>query len=192
MTLTWTDVINNYTISTAVVALILNIIFWGLLSIYLDQVFPNEFGAKKHPCFCFCCCCRGRNQSKVHSEKDDQEEQNSSAMIQNATKDSQAEIDIKKRNPSKVTSLIDREEEMNTTQQQKVTRDADVESVEGKYKEMEGNNKAIIIENLNKKFDDFQAVKNLNMKMYTDQIFVLLGHNGAGKTTTISMLTGML
>jgi ATP-binding cassette subfamily A (ABC1) protein 3 len=28
--------------------------------------------------------------------------------------------------------------------------------------------------------------------MYTDQIFVLLGHNGAGKTTTISMLTGML
>ena len=30
------------------------------------------------------------------------------------------------------------------------------------------------------------------MKMYTDQIFVLLGHNGAGKTTTISMLTGML
>ena len=30
------------------------------------------------------------------------------------------------------------------------------------------------------------------MKMYSDQIFVLLGHNGAGKTTTISMLTGML
>lgn len=28
--------------------------------------------------------------------------------------------------------------------------------------------------------------------MYTDQIFVLLGHNGAGKTTTISMLTGLL
>ena len=30
------------------------------------------------------------------------------------------------------------------------------------------------------------------MRMYTDQIFVLLGHNGAGKTTTISMLTGMI
>ncbi len=36
------------------------------------------------------------------------------------------------------------------------------------------------------------AVKNLSMSMYTDQIFVLLGHNGAGKTTTISMLTGMI
>lgn len=57
---------------------------------------------------------------------------------------------------------------------------------------MEQNNKSIKIKNLNKYFDDFQAVKNLNMNMYTDQIFVLLGHNGAGKTTTISMLTGML
>lgn len=27
--------------------------------------------------------------------------------------------------------------------------------------------------------------------MYSDQIFVLLGHNGAGKTTTLSMLTGL-
>ena len=30
------------------------------------------------------------------------------------------------------------------------------------------------------------------MKMYTGQIFALLGHNGAGKTTTISMLTGLI
>lgn len=71
-------------------------------------------------------------------------------------------------------------------------KDVEIESVEGKYKEMEENSRAIIIENLNKKFDTFQAVNNLSMKMYTDQIFVLLGHNGAGKTTTISMLTGML
>jgi ATP-binding cassette subfamily A (ABC1) protein 3 len=28
--------------------------------------------------------------------------------------------------------------------------------------------------------------------MYSDQIFVLLGHNGAGKTSTISMITGMI
>jgi len=36
------------------------------------------------------------------------------------------------------------------------------------------------------------AVDNLNLKMYKNQIFVLLGHNGAGKTTTISMLTGLI
>lgn len=38
----------------------------------------------------------------------------------------------------------------------------------------------------------FKAVNGVNLKMYTDQIFVLLGYNGAGKTTTISMLTGLL
>ena len=45
---------------------------------------------------------------------------------------------------------------------------------------------------MNKTFDEFQAVKDLNLKIYKDQIFVLLGHNGAGKTTTISMITGMI
>jgi ATP-binding cassette subfamily A (ABC1) protein 3 len=34
------------------------------------------------------------------------------------------------------------------------------------------------------------AVNDLNMSMFKDQIFVLLGHNGAGKTTTLNMLTG--
>ena len=37
----------------------------------------------------------------------------------------------------------------------------------------------------------FEAVKGINLKMFADQIFVLLGHNGAGKTSTISMLTGL-
>ena len=37
----------------------------------------------------------------------------------------------------------------------------------------------------------FEAVKGMNLKMFADQIFVLLGHNGAGKTSTISMLTGL-
>jgi ABC-type multidrug transport system ATPase subunit len=65
--------------------------------------------------------------------------------------------------------------------------------VEGKYKEMEEAKKAIIIKDLNKSFgDEIHAVKNLSLSIYTDQIFVLLGHNGAGKTTTISMLTGMI
>lgn len=35
-----------------------------------------------------------------------------------------------------------------------------------------------------------KAVDNLNLRMYENEITVLLGHNGAGKTTTISMLTG--
>lgn len=59
---------------------------------------------------------------------------------------------------------------------------------------MEAEKKIVNIQNLRKEFNDgdFVAVNNLSLKMYNDNIFVLLGHNGAGKTTTISMLTGML
>ncbi|XP_058465469.1 phospholipid-transporting ATPase ABCA3-like [Malaya genurostris] len=48
------------------------------------------------------------------------------------------------------------------------------------------------IKNLRKVFSGGKAaVEGLNLKMFEDQITVLLGHNGAGKTTTMSMLTGM-
>jgi len=36
--------INNYAISTAYTFMIINLFFWIILSLYLDQVFPNEFG----------------------------------------------------------------------------------------------------------------------------------------------------
>lgn len=45
--------------------------------------------------------------------------------------------------------------------------------------------------NLEKCFGHHTAVRGLNLKMYRDEITVLLGHNGAGKTTTINMLTGI-
>ena len=35
-----------------------------------------------------------------------------------------------------------------------------------------------------------EAVKGINLKIFADQIFILLGHNGAGKTSTIQMITG--
>lgn len=35
-------------------------------------------------------------------------------------------------------------------------------------------------------------MKGLNLKIYQNQIFALLGQNGAGKSTTISMLTGLI
>ncbi|XP_020809671.1 ATP-binding cassette sub-family A member 3-like isoform X2 [Drosophila serrata] len=50
----------------------------------------------------------------------------------------------------------------------------------------------IQLNNLQKTFGKFKAVKGLNLKMYRDEITVLLGHNGAGKTTTLHMLTGII
>jgi ABC-2 type transport system ATP-binding protein len=47
------------------------------------------------------------------------------------------------------------------------------------------------VENLVKKFGDFQAVKGVSFTVEEGEVFGLLGPNGAGKTTTISMLTGL-
>lgn len=50
---------------------------------------------------------------------------------------------------------------------------------------------AITTHNLTKKFGDFTAVNNLNLKVKKGEIFGLLGPNGAGKTTLIKMLTSI-
>jgi ABC-type multidrug transport system ATPase subunit len=35
------------------------------------------------------------------------------------------------------------------------------------------------------------AVDGINLKLFSNQIFVLLGHNGAGKTSLVGILTGL-
>jgi ABC-2 type transport system ATP-binding protein len=50
---------------------------------------------------------------------------------------------------------------------------------------------AITTDNLIKKFGEFTAVNNLNLKVKKGEIFGLLGPNGAGKTTLIKMLTSI-
>jgi ABC-2 type transport system ATP-binding protein len=51
---------------------------------------------------------------------------------------------------------------------------------------------AIHTKNLNKRFGEFVAVKNVNIDVKQGEIFSLLGPNGAGKSTTISMLSCLL
>ena len=52
-------------------------------------------------------------------------------------------------------------------------------------------NKAIITENLTKKFGDFTAVDNISFTVSEGEIFGFLGANGAGKTTAMRMLCGL-
>ena len=54
------------------------------------------------------------------------------------------------------------------------------------------NRMIIDIRSLSKKYDDFFAVNDLNLKVAEGDIFGFLGHNGAGKTTTVNMLTTLL
>lgn len=50
------------------------------------------------------------------------------------------------------------------------------------------------VRNLRKTYEGASgaAVNGVDLTMYKDEVFVLLGHNGAGKTTTFSILTGLI
>ncbi|KAL4476001.1 hypothetical protein ABPG72_007887 [Tetrahymena utriculariae] len=71
-----------------------------------------------------------------------------------------------------------------------------IESIDISLKQQELQNKTITIEGLSKQFKTDgvikQAVNQINLQIYSGQVFSFLGHNGAGKSTTISMLTGMI
>ncbi|KRF97412.1 uncharacterized protein Dwil_GK21220 [Drosophila willistoni] len=54
------------------------------------------------------------------------------------------------------------------------------------------NNVGIELRDLQKTYGHHKVVKNLNLKLYRNEITVLLGHNGAGKSTTLNMLTGII
>ncbi len=55
------------------------------------------------------------------------------------------------------------------------------------------NHTAIIeTHGLSKKYKDFSALLELDLKVFKGEVFGFLGHNGAGKTTTVSILTTLL
>lgn len=51
---------------------------------------------------------------------------------------------------------------------------------------------AIRVENIVKKYGDFEAVKGVNFEVTEGEIFGLLGPNGAGKSTLIRMMTTLI
>ncbi|XP_059646285.1 ABC transporter A family member 1 isoform X5 [Cornus florida] len=71
-----------------------------------------------------------------------------------------------------------------------------VEAISLDMKQQELDGRCIQIRDLHKVYTTHKgkcsAVKSLQLTLYENQIFALLGHNGAGKSTTISMLVGLL
>ncbi len=51
---------------------------------------------------------------------------------------------------------------------------------------------AILTEGVQRKFGNFTAVENLDIRVEHGEVFGFLGPNGSGKTTVIKMLTGLL
>ena len=72
ISLNFTMEANSYTLITAVISIVCNIVFWTILLIYLDQIVPNEWGAKKHPCFCFI----DKNEEKENYIAEEKKENN--------------------------------------------------------------------------------------------------------------------
>jgi ABC-2 type transport system ATP-binding protein len=51
---------------------------------------------------------------------------------------------------------------------------------------------SVSVQNLSKKFGDFQAVKGISFSVKQGEVLGFLGPNGAGKTTSMRMITGYL
>jgi ABC-2 type transport system ATP-binding protein len=49
---------------------------------------------------------------------------------------------------------------------------------------------AIEVRGLRKSYDDFQAVRGIDLRVERGEVFAFLGPNGAGKTTTVEILEG--
>jgi drug efflux transport system ATP-binding protein len=50
----------------------------------------------------------------------------------------------------------------------------------------------ISIQNISKKYDDIEAIKNINIEVDRGELFGLIGPDGAGKTTIFRILTSLL
>lgn len=53
-------------------------------------------------------------------------------------------------------------------------------------------NTIIKVQNLSKKYDDFEAVKDISFEVESGSLFAFLGPNGAGKSTTIDILATLI
>src|SRR5690349_24998671 len=49
----------------------------------------------------------------------------------------------------------------------------------------------VLIKDLNKKYDDVHAVKDVNLEIRDREFVVLVGPSGCGKTTTLRMVAGL-
>lgn len=72
---------NNYQATTGIAFLVFNIVLWLTLGIYLDQVFPNEFGSKRHPLFFLDCFFSKKQKTQLNlHEKDPENEKFQQAL----------------------------------------------------------------------------------------------------------------
>ena len=170
----------------------INCVWLVLVGIYLEQVMPKSVGTRRHPLFflqpsfwreMFNCKTR---QKKPSAQKRIAADTNTAARpsLPNMTVlDTDNDLTMRPMFGDIESTAEFETKYLNPDCYEKV-------QVQDVLKEETGE--LLTITDMMKTYPNgVHAVKGLNVKMYSDQIFVLLGHNGAGKTSTIGMLTGL-
>jgi ATP-binding cassette subfamily A (ABC1) protein 3 len=161
--------LKGFSFMEGIAMLFVGLIVFALIGFYFDAVLPKQYGQKSHPCFCFMpASYRGCCGSSGDREVDEDERERRSTLLK---KDHDQSQDMECKGLDDVKNY------------EPVATEVARQGMDGSY---------LRIEDLKKTYDNgFQAVKGLNLKIYQNQIFALLGQNGAGKSTTIGMLTGL-
>lgn len=174
-----------FSFSSALIMFAVDIVLYGVLSWYLDQVVPSEYGTTRRPCFCFTrSYWSGRRPPSVYPT-DDTHNHNGVPSDSSSVPVTIGSIPLADASAS----------------DWGITEPVHQRVLEGGQLRING---------LRKVFDakactstktasstggtgagPLVAVDHLNLTMYEGQILSLLGHNGAGKSTTIGMLTGL-
>jgi len=153
----------NDEMSTVLIMMSFDAVFFFVLFLYLDQVLPRSYGIPKHPLFFLqplLKLCRGGRIRRGGGYEQLAEEANEAAPVA-GPRDSD----------------VVAEDEL-------VAR-LSLEQIQAHY--------PLVLKQLCKRYEGASrfAVRDFSLAVPESQVFGMLGENGAGKTTTISMLTGL-
>ena len=157
----------NYSIKTMYIMLTIDFFLYLALGYYLYNVCPHELGIRK-PWYFLCTSEYWRKLKRKKIEK---------------IKSFDIQVEDTK-------FLSDNENSINNYKNKILLKEKEFEEDIYDIKNKKEND-TVEIKNIVKIFEDGKkAVDKVNLTLYKNEIFALLGHNGAGKTTLISMLTG--
>ncbi|CAD7964725.1 unnamed protein product [Amoebophrya sp. A120] len=176
---------------------IVGIIWYTCLFVYADQVTPSEYGIPRVWYFPFTKTFWKEDVFGIFDAKSDADRGTSELQAGAVDKGALNPSDLAQE--PQLTRQQSKGEESNFSKDD-TTLSKFFEKPTYQQQQLHQQNDCVKIRNLRKEFHTnttadgkpFVAVNDINLTMYRDEIFVLLGHNGAGKTTTFSMLYGLI
>jgi ATP-binding cassette subfamily A (ABC1) protein 3 len=171
------QVVDNYTFGSSIAFLLFDFLLYALLAWYIDAIYPSQWGSHK-PFYFLCTPSYWKETFSSCTKRAKKSNLNASIHLAPVNEGETLQ------SPLLDSSMLNSSDNFDFG--------TDYEPVPAEF----STRLAVTIRSLKKQFGSSRkpvvAVKDLDLNLYSGQIFVLLGHNGAGKTTTINMLTGML